>query len=68
LVELTELTASVGGWELDVEADELNITTGASQITVPCILHTSRDINHIWYLLYRSVSTLILTADSFVKS
>lgn len=33
LVELTELTASVGGWELDVEADELNITTGASQIT-----------------------------------
>lgn len=33
LVELTELTASVGGWELDLEADELNITTGASQIT-----------------------------------
>ncbi|MEZ3164914.1 PAS domain S-box protein [Halorubrum sp. RMP-47] len=33
LVELTELTASVGGWELDLESDELNITTGASQIT-----------------------------------
>jgi PAS domain S-box-containing protein len=33
LVELTEATANTGGWELDLEANELNITAGASRIT-----------------------------------